>query len=28
VVIEGKAQAWLPSIIERIVAVAIRESGF
>lgn len=27
-VIQTKAQAWLPTVFERIAAIAIRESGF
>ena len=28
VVISGEAKAWLPTILKRIAAVAVRESGF
>ena len=28
VVISGEAKAWLPTILKRIGAVAVRESGF
>jgi hypothetical protein len=28
VVIDGESQAWLPTLVERVLAVLVRESGF